>query len=67
MIVNMLKSRSKSIAIDSYIISPLSKGFMAQCSIRPEISVYGETAADAFNKIENAVQEYEKVFKKKAK
>ncbi len=64
---NMSKSHPKSISIDSYVISPLSKGFKAQCSIRPEISVYGETAADAFNKIENAVQEYEKVFRKKAK
>jgi len=64
---NMPEGRSKSISIDSYIISPLEKGFMAQCSFRPEISVYGETAADAFGKIEDAVREYEKVFKKKAK
>lgn len=51
----------------AYTISPLSEGFMAKCDIRPEISVYGKTRAEALTKIELAITEYEKLFKKKAK
>lgn len=51
----------------TYTISPLSTGFMAKCEIRPEISVYGETRVEALNKIESAITEYEKIFKKNAK
>jgi len=51
----------------AYTISPLSEGFMAKCDIRPEISVYGKTRTEALTKIEEAIIEYEKLFKKKAK
>ena len=64
MLVKNPNVKSKS---DSYTISPLSEGYMAKCTVRPEISVYGETPAVALEKIENAIHEYEKVFKKKAK
>jgi len=51
----------------TYTISPLSIGFIAKCEIRPEISVYGNTRKEALEKIEKAIVEYEKLFKKKAK
>ncbi len=47
----------------TYMISPLSKGYMAKCEIRPEISVYGDTRTEALEKIESAITEYEKIFK----
>jgi hypothetical protein len=51
----------------SYTISPLSEGFIGKCSINPEISVYGNTSEEALKKIEGAIIEYEKVFKRQAK
>lgn len=51
----------------TYKIYPLSEGYMAKCEVNPEVSVYGKTRTEVFHKIELAIQEYDRLFTKKAK